>query len=399
MSQSWKPSTLGQLGRYLNGRGFKKQEWSATGRPIIRIQNLTGSNKEFHYFNGEADPRHVAQPGDLLVSWAATLGAYIWNGPEAVVNQHIFKVESNIDRMFHKYLLDYKLTELKSETHGSGMVHITRPRFDALPVLIPDAIEQRRIVEMVEEHLSHLDAADAALGTALTRSTSLVEAALARALPDWTGRAPLADLLETPLSNGRSVPSADEGFPVLRLTALKAKGIDLSERKIGAWTEQEACRFLVKQGDFLVARGNGSKHLVGRGSLLRAQPDAVAFPDTTIRIRPNHSQLRPDYLALVWNSIPVRRQIEAMARTTAGIYKINQKQLAEVQLPLPSLEDQREIERHIGRIAEAVDQQAVMISLAQQRSTALRRAVLAAAFSGRLTGHASDDVIEELTGH
>ena len=43
-----------------------------------------------------------------------------------MLNQHIFKVESNIDPKFHKYLLDHKFDELMRHTHGSGMVHITR---------------------------------------------------------------------------------------------------------------------------------------------------------------------------------------------------------------------------------------------------------------------------------
>ena len=108
----WRRTDLGSLGLYINGRGFKKSEWRDHGRPIIRIQNLTGSGEAFNHFDGEADERYIARPGDLLVSWAATLGAYIWNGPEAVVNQHIFKVDSNIDKDFHKYLLDFKLEEL-----------------------------------------------------------------------------------------------------------------------------------------------------------------------------------------------------------------------------------------------------------------------------------------------
>src|SRR5689334_18744687 len=90
--EGWKRTTIGELGRYLNGRGFKTSEWARTGRPIIRIQDLTGSNKNPNYFNGAIEDRYIVEPGDLLVSWSATLGAYIWDGPEAVLNQHIFKV-------------------------------------------------------------------------------------------------------------------------------------------------------------------------------------------------------------------------------------------------------------------------------------------------------------------
>ena len=133
----WAWTTLGEIGDYLNGRGFKKSEWHDSGRPIIRIQNLTGSGARFNYFEGEAEERHIAREGDLLVSWAATLGVFVWHGPEAVINQHIFKVESRIDRRFHRYLLLAVLGDLQRQTHGSGMVHITKSRFDGTPVALP----------------------------------------------------------------------------------------------------------------------------------------------------------------------------------------------------------------------------------------------------------------------
>lgn len=159
----WEWTTLGEIGRYLNGRGFKKSEWSESGRPIIRIQNLTGSGGSFNYYEGDAEERHTVRDGDLLVSWAATLGVYVWRGPEAVLNQHIFKVESQIHLGFHRWLLEHLLAKLQRQTHGSGMVHITKGRFDSTPVPLPPLAEQERIVAAIEEHLSRLDAAEHAL--------------------------------------------------------------------------------------------------------------------------------------------------------------------------------------------------------------------------------------------
>ncbi len=36
--------------------------------------------------------KYLIHKGDLLFAWAASLGTYIWNGNEAWLNQHIFKV-------------------------------------------------------------------------------------------------------------------------------------------------------------------------------------------------------------------------------------------------------------------------------------------------------------------
>lgn len=396
----WRATTLGELGRYLNGRAFKKHEWGTVGRPIIRIQNLTGSSSTFNYFEGEVDDRYVVRPGDLLVSWAATLGSYFWNGPQAVLNQHIFKVESNIDPRFHKYLLDHKLAELMRHTHGSGMVHITRGRFDSLPVAVPPIEEQGRIVAILEDHLSRLDAANDYVRAARRRGAVLEDQLLASALETVrSDRVPLRGLLETGLANGKSVPSQAGGFPVLRLTALRDGRIDLAERKEGAWTVDDAARFLVRRGDFLIARGNGSLRLVGRGGLVEDEPDPVAFPDTLIRARPDASLIQPTFLALVWNAPTVRQQIERAARTTAGIYKVNQKDLGQIQVPVPSLTDQTRVVAAVGEARYGLNQLTAEMNRARNRSVALRGALLAAAFSGRLTGGSNDlDRAEEMVG-
>jgi type I restriction enzyme S subunit len=158
LPEGWEESTMGEIGRYLNGFAFSSKTWSRVGRPIIRIQNLTGSGSDYNYFDGEIDDRYVVREGDLLFSWAATLGVYIWRGPEAVLNQHIFKVESNIDKSFHRALIEHKTAEMMQQTHGTGMVHITKKKFDAIPILKPPAKEQEKIVEILDEQLSRLDA-------------------------------------------------------------------------------------------------------------------------------------------------------------------------------------------------------------------------------------------------
>jgi type I restriction enzyme S subunit len=169
----WPKKTLAEIGSYWNGRAFKKSEWRETGRPIIRIQNLTGSSGRFNYFAGEVDERNVARKGDLLVSWAATLGAYVWDGPEAVINQHIFKVESRIVRSYHYYALLTTLDDLHRRAHGSGMVHVTRSVFDHATVPVPAEEEQRLAVEEIERRLSLVRSLDDAVVDAQRRSRTL----------------------------------------------------------------------------------------------------------------------------------------------------------------------------------------------------------------------------------
>jgi len=197
-------------------------------------------------------------------------------------------------------------------------------------------------------------------------------------------RAALRDVLLEPMANGRSVRDAKGGFPVLRLTALRNGRVDLRERKEGQWTLQEARRFLVKKGDFLIARGNGSLRLVGRGGLVDEEPDPVAYPDTLIRVRPDPSRMSPEFLRTVWDAPPIRWQLEGVAHTTAGIHKVSQADLGGIELPVPPVGEQQEIVRRVQALFSLADTIERRVAAALARAEKLPQAILSRAFAGEL---------------
>jgi len=88
--------TLGDVAEYINGFPFKPTDWTENGTPIIRIQNLTNTSKTANRtLKNDVPEKHKVENGDLLISWSATIGFYIWNGDNAYLNQHIFKVIPN----------------------------------------------------------------------------------------------------------------------------------------------------------------------------------------------------------------------------------------------------------------------------------------------------------------
>lgn len=324
--------------------------------------------------------------------------SYLIDGPAWVNNHaHVLRPRHGLDRRFLRYYLDF--FDYRGYANGTTRLKLTQAAMKSMPIPIPALAEQRQIVGILDDHLSRLDAAGRYLSAARERSESLAESTLRGQLLEANGvERPLVDLLATPLINGKSVPSLAGGFPVLRLTALKDEGVDLRERKGGDWSKADPKRFLVSRGDYLAARGNGSLRLVGRGSLVRDDPDPVAFPDTVIRIRPDLTRLSPEYLDVVWNSTATRTQIEAMARTTAGIYKVNQAHLERVMLPVPTLDVQEAIVSSVGATDEQVRRLDLAARIAARSGDVLRRTILAAAFSGKLSGRRADiELLEEMS--
>ena len=153
--------TPGDVADYINGRAFKPIEWETTGKPIIRIQNLTNSSTEINRTTKTFEEKYSVRAGDLLFAWSASLGAYIWNGEDGWLNQHIFKVipKKDISKKYLYYYLLHVVDQLYAKAHGSGMVHITIKPFKATTIPLPPLPEQQRIVDRIESLFAKLDEA------------------------------------------------------------------------------------------------------------------------------------------------------------------------------------------------------------------------------------------------
>ena len=83
---------LGDIATYINGFAFKPEDRGTVGLPIIRIQDLTGNAYDLGFYAGNYPERIEINDGDVLISWSASLGVYVWDKGKALLNQHIFKV-------------------------------------------------------------------------------------------------------------------------------------------------------------------------------------------------------------------------------------------------------------------------------------------------------------------
>lgn len=167
MKQNWTYKKLGEVATFVNGYPFKPDDWEESGMPIIRIQNLNNPNATYNYYSGSIDARYIVSNGDVLISWSGTLGVYEWNENEsALLNQHIFKVVFDkipIDKVFFKYAVSSRISEMKSKVHGITMQHITKGEFDKTAIPVPPLPEQQQIVSELDLLQSIIDKQQAQL--------------------------------------------------------------------------------------------------------------------------------------------------------------------------------------------------------------------------------------------
>jgi type I restriction enzyme S subunit len=178
----WAWCRIVDTGDYINGLAFKPSDWSREGKPIIRIQNLSGRNPDFNRTDRSVDRSVIVNPGDILVSWSATLDAFLWNGEQGVLNQHIFRVSPApiVDKSYLYWLLKWAIRVLADSDHSHGLVmaHINRGPFLAQTVGLPPLAEQHRIVAKVDELMALCDTLEAQQADAESAHARLVQALL-----------------------------------------------------------------------------------------------------------------------------------------------------------------------------------------------------------------------------
>ena len=143
---------LGDVATYINGYAFKPEDRGSNGLPIIRIQDLTGNSYDLAYYDGAYPERIEINNGDVLISWSASLGIYIWDRGKALLNQHIFKVvfdKSPIDKEYFVFAVKHKLKEMAGKTHGATMKHIVKKDFDNTVIPYPSKDEQKEIANIL----------------------------------------------------------------------------------------------------------------------------------------------------------------------------------------------------------------------------------------------------------
>lgn len=143
---------LSSLARFVNGRAYTKNA-TGTGRVVVRIAELNSGIGGSTVWNDiEVPDDNTARPGDLLFAWSGSLTAARWYRPEAIVNQHIFKVIPNesapmwlVNQALHEKLDEFKAIAADKAT---TMGHIQRRHLDEL-VRVPTSADVKRLDELM----------------------------------------------------------------------------------------------------------------------------------------------------------------------------------------------------------------------------------------------------------
>lgn len=271
----------------------------------------------------------------------------------------------------------------------TGRMRLSGKDLARFTVDLPPLGEQRRIVEILEDHLSRLDAAQREVEHAGRRLASFEASGLSHAV---VGEEVQLDSV-TDIQGGiqkqpKRTPKLNS-FPFLRVANVTAHGLDLAEVHRVELFNGELDRLRLAKGDLLVVEGNGSPSQIGRAAMWDGSiPDCV-HQNHLIRVRARHG-LIPEYLELAWNAPSNRRRLTALSSSSSGLHTLSVSKLKLLEINIPTSEEQVEIAARVRALREQRHSLASALQETFRHAAALRRSLFSAAFSGRLTGRASD---------
>jgi type I restriction enzyme S subunit len=151
---------------------------------------------------------------------------------------------------------------------------------------------------------------------------------------------------------GTNAPSSDTGWPVVAIPQVVEPVLVRREWPHVRIPQAEADQLRLASGDVLLIRTNGNAAYIGKSTVVPPSTAAehVVFASYLIRTRPREDELLGSYLNLFLASPLGRRQLIALANTSAGNYNLGSRSVKRILIPLPDLDEQAAI---VERVAAA----------------------------------------------
>ncbi|MGW3872790.1 restriction endonuclease subunit S [Streptomyces sp. NPDC005055] len=373
----------------------------------------------------------VPEGSVLIAMYGATIGKLAITGRPLTTNQAVAFATPHqefIDKRFLFWYLRSQRDALRKTGKGGAQPNISQTILKAWPIPVPPIAEQLRIVEVIESHLSRLDASSHSLAHAQTLiplqrralHTAATEGRVVNSMGDvsdfvasrresWGAvngekryKDPVAadadhvpvvpqswnvfslEALTDPIRiirYGILMPKVKSGGTVPYVEVKDLKGCSLHEKELHLTSTELDSQFAgarIESGDVLLAvRGS-----YDRSAVVSKDLNGANVSRDVARIAPLPG-LDPEYLHLYLQSSFSQRYLKAHARGVA-VKGVNIASIRALPVAVPSLATQMKIIEACQQQLSAIDAAEKVIALSSSRCMTLRKSLLTRAFSGKL---------------
>lgn len=176
--------------------------------------------------------------------------------------------------------------------------------------------------------------------------------------------------------------SGEHMRPYLRVANVFEDRIDTSDVMEMNFTPDEYETYRLGYGDILLNEGQ-SMELVGRPAIYRDEVPGACFTNTLVRFRV-YDGVDTDYALRVFLAYLKNGRFQKIASITVNIAHLGAGRFAEIEFPLPPVEEQAAIIEEVDYHFSLIDAAENAINLSLARASRLRQSILKQAFKGKL---------------
>lgn len=347
----------------------------------------------------------LGEDGVPFFDWQKDV-AYIIDG-KSWVNNHAHVLRAVEGVTLNKFLL-YFLNQFNYRGYVSGTTRLklTQAKMKEIPVLLPPLAEQKRIVAKLDVLMEEVEAAREKLESfpetiKKFRQSVLAQAVSGKLTEEWReenkggnwSTVLLGDLIADGPQNGLYKPQNyyGEGALIVRID-------NFYDGVINSWDtirritldEKESKLYSLDNDDLLINRVNSLNYL-GKSALVRGLDELCVFESNIMRLKVNKNVVNPEYLIKYLNSSAGIIELRKNAKHAVNQASINQTDVKNVLVPLPSIEEQLIISQKVEALFTYADQLEEAYERAKESIDQLPQSILAKAFRGELVPQDPDD--------
>ena len=276
---------------------------------------------------------------------------------------------------------------------GVTISSLSQSGLRSIEVNYPPLPEQQKIVEILEDHLSRLDAALADVKQAKIKAAQLRRSLLQSAftgnlsgdgtglMTEWKTQSLKDWEMQAQSGFASGVHNAD-GRGVTHLRPMNISRLGKLDLEIVKSVEDDSTRRIMK-GDILFNNTN-SAELVGKTTIIEIDGD-FAFSNHMTRLRFPVEKVNHKYMSILLHSFWMSGFFNQICSNHVNQASVAIKRLEQVEVALPPRPEQQTIveilEDHLSRLDASV----AIADAIEKQSASLRRSLLQAAFTGELT--------------
>ncbi|MDD2235253.1 MAG: restriction endonuclease subunit S [Desulfobacterales bacterium] len=423
LPNNWINVNLRDIAMFQEGPGLRKWQFGDSGIPFLNIKTLKNESidKSMCQFvkHDEFTNKYehfLLNTGDIVVSISGTLGKVAVVKKEdlpVMLNTSVIRFRSHneniLTQLFLKHFLksNFFFSQIQTLKTGSAILNYGPSHLKMMSFPLPPLNEQKRIVAKLDAIIPRIDS----LKTRLDKIPALIKrfrqsvltAAVAGKLTEmWREECRIdgewaSNTLETVIKEGpqnglyKSQDFYGNGVMILRID-------NFYNGYVNSWntlkrlelTKSEQRTYKLMNDDIVINRVN-SMPFLGKSALVRSLEELCVFESNMMRIRVDTSKIIPEFLIRYLNCQVGLAELRKNAKHAVNQSSINQQDVKAVIIPLPPLDEQKEIVRQVDNLFTLADKLETHYQNAKARIDKLSQSVLAKAFRGELVPQDPND--------